>query len=68
MTFSSNHEHEGINLTLVGQWQDLAAYYRGDNGSAWIYNHCTRGWTNAGTYAEFIERFSNGKYRGKLTQ
>lgn len=66
MTFSINTEHNGINMTLVGQWQDLAAYYRGDNGSAWIYNHCTRGWSNAGSYEEFLARFQRKFYRGKL--
>lgn len=66
MKFSTDIDKDGIKLTLAGQWQDLAAYYRGDDGSAWIYSACTRGWSNAGSYEDFIARFSKGFYRGQL--
>ena len=65
MQFSATHERDGVHLTLVGQWQDIAAYYRGDDGNAWIYNHCTRGWSNGGDYAEFVRTFT-GRRRGQL--
>jgi hypothetical protein len=65
MTFSTETEYNGVRMVLAGQWADLAAYYRGDDGSAWIYNHCTGRWSNGGDYAEFVSRFK-GRYRGTL--
>lgn len=29
--------YRGINMELVGSWQDLAAYYRGSDGNYWKY-------------------------------
>lgn len=63
--FANNCEHDGVHMTLVGQWRDMAAYYRGDDGSAWTFNLCTGRWSNSGSYAEFIQTFST-KHRGQL--
>lgn len=67
MTFATDTEYNGIQMTLAGQWQDMAAYYRGDDGSAWTYNQCTRSWSNCGDYAEFVATFDQRR-RGKLIQ
>jgi hypothetical protein len=36
-----------ITMTLVGQWQDLAAYYRGSDGNYWAFQ---RSWVNQGKF------------------
>lgn len=65
MSFAINTEHNGINLTLAGQWQDLAAYYRGDDGSAWTFSTCTNSWSNEGDWESFMAHFSTRR-RGTL--
>jgi len=30
-------EYKGIKMELVGQWIDLAAYYKGSDGNYWAY-------------------------------
>lgn len=35
--FGLTAEHRGISLRLIGDWQDLAGYYEGDDGNAPAY-------------------------------
>ncbi len=65
ITFAQETEYDGKRMTLVGQWADLAAYYRADDGGAWCYNHCVGRWANCGSYEEFVETFAKMR-RGKL--
>jgi len=44
--FAKTTSHNGIQLTLVGTWQELAAYYEGDDGNYWVY--AGRGFSNCG--------------------
>lgn len=63
--FAAACEHNGMRLTLVGQWQDLAAYYRGDDGNAWKYQNGS--FVNCGPYLEFAANFSK-RFRGQLIE
>lgn len=66
--FRHETEHAGRRMVLVGQWQDLAAYYQADDGTAWSFSACTGGWSNCGDYSEFVARFALGRYRGELIE
>ena len=35
--YAKQTTHNGIKMTLVGYWQDLAAYYKGSDGNYWSY-------------------------------
>jgi hypothetical protein len=61
--YSRITEHQGITMTLIGYWIDLAAYYRGSDNNAWAYQSR---WTNCGPAEEFRARLRAGKVRGKL--
>lgn len=65
VSFAQETEHAGRRMVLAGQWQDLAAYYRADDGTAWQWSQCTQRWSNCGDYAEFVAQFA-GRYRGTL--
>ncbi len=56
--YSEQTEHNGIKMSLIGFWMDLAAYYSGSDGNAWCFSSCTHGWTNEGPLKPFIETFS----------
>jgi len=40
--------HNGIEMTLVGTWVELAAYYRGSDGNYWRYSN--RRFVNCGPH------------------
>lgn len=61
--YAKQTEHNGINMTLIGGWSDLAAYYSGSDGNVWTYQ---MGWSNQGPIDEFKSRFEAGRYRGEL--
>lgn len=62
--FAKQTSHAGIDMVLIGQWQDLAAYYAGSDGNAW----CWQGrWSNEGPLPEFRATF-NQRRRGQLTE
>lgn len=63
--FAKETDHAGIRMTLIGQWQDLAAYYAGSDGNAWMWHDCTHHWVNQGELAEFKSVFPK-RYRGEL--
>ena len=63
--FSETTTHNGINMQLIGQWIDLAAYYRGSDGNAWLFHNSGHSWVNEGDCAEFIANFKQRR-RGKL--
>lgn len=63
--FAQETESRGIRMTLVGQWADLVAYYRGTDGNAWSWSGCTGSWSNEGEYADFVRTFSQRR-RGHL--
>ena len=68
MKFAATTELNGIRLTLIGHWSDLAAYYAGSDGNAWMFHTgSTYGgpWSNLGPLAKFREMFSK-KHRGTL--
>ena len=58
---------KGVKLKLIGEWQDLAAYYEGEDGNAWSFSACVPGArpVNCGPIAEFRDTFK-GKFRGEL--
>jgi hypothetical protein len=35
--FALATDHRGIEMTLVGYWVDLGAYYRGSDGNYWSF-------------------------------
>lgn len=53
----------GARLVLIGCWQDLAAYYLGDDGAVWSWSACTHGWSNTGN-AETFKARQTGKRPG----
>lgn len=57
--------HKDIEMTVIGDWIDLAVYYSGSDGNAWSFSRCTNKWTNCGNLETFRENFSK-RYRGKL--
>jgi hypothetical protein len=61
--YSKATEHDGISMTLIGYWIDLAAYYAGSDGNAWAFQ---MRWANCGPVEEFKARLAQGKVRGKL--
>lgn len=61
--YAKESEHAGINMTLIGYWIDLAAYYSGSDGNAWAWQS---GWSNQGPIDAFKARLEAGKIRGKL--
>lgn len=58
-------EYKNIKMTLIGEWIDLAYYYRGSDGNAWSFSRCTNRWSNMGEIESFILNFEK-RYRGKL--
>jgi hypothetical protein len=56
-------EKDGIRMTLIGHWVDLAAYYAGSDGNAWAFQSR---WTNMGPVEAFKERLAKGQVRGTL--
>ena len=50
-------------MTLIGGWVDLAAYYAGSDGNAWIHQSS---FSNAGPVDDFKERVIQGNLRGEL--
>lgn len=63
--YSPVTEHNGIKMTLIGNWIDLAAYYSGSDGNVWVWSFCTSGWSNEGPESEFRVTFDKRR-RGKL--
>lgn len=63
--FAPTTEHNGLHMTLAGQWADLAAYYMADNGTAWSWSFCTGSWSCCGDWNDFLARFAT-QFRGEL--
>lgn len=63
--YAAESEHRGITMKLIGHWIDLAAYYSGSDGNAWMWHVCTSSWVNQGPIAQFIEQFPK-RTRGLL--
>jgi hypothetical protein len=59
-------EHNGIAMTPIGHWIDLARYYAGSDGNAWCWHSSGSTWTNRGAIEAFRAAFREGKYRGEL--
>lgn len=55
--FAKQTEWNGIKMTRIGGWIDIAAYYAGSDGNVWAFQ--MRSFSNCGP----IENFSKG---GKL--
>lgn len=66
MNYAKQTTAYGKTMTLIGSWIDLAAYYAGDDGNAWMYHTSTNSWVNQGELNEFKQRLAAGKFRGKL--
>ena len=54
----------GVEMTLIGGWSDLAAYYAGSDGNAWSHQGS---WSNCGPIEDFKDRVRQGKVRGAIT-
>lgn len=63
--FAPCAHHNGAELTLIGDWQDLAAYYLGPDGAVWCLSVATGRFSNCGDVAAFRECFAR-RYRGRL--
>lgn len=63
--FSRQTETGNIKLVLIGGWQDLAAYYAGDDGNAWKLQG-NSSFTNCGELEGFKHRVRTGQFRGKI--
>ena len=63
--FRRSAEHNGIELDLIGDWADLAAYYAGADGNAWSFSAATGRFSCCGELAEFLAAFAQ-RYRGRL--
>lgn len=63
--YSNTTHHDEIAMILIGQWQDLAAYYEGSDGNAWSYQS---GWSNQGNIEAFLRRVTFRKIRGELNE
>jgi hypothetical protein len=59
-----DREGKDHQMTLVGEWMELCAYYSGDDGNAWSYQNGR--WVNQGDFSEFKIRALDGRYRGKF--
>lgn len=64
--YTESIEYNGIKMTLIGSWIDLAAYYSGSDGNAWMFHTSTRSWVNQGECEEFKARLLANKIRGVL--
>lgn len=63
--FGLTAEHRGISLRLIGDWQDLAGYYEGDDGNAWSVSAGTGRFVNCGEIETFRANFA-ARFRGRL--
>lgn len=62
--YAKESESRGIKMRLIGHWIDLAAYYAGSDGNAWMW-HNSGQWVNEGPLNEFIELFPK-RHKGLL--
>ncbi len=64
--FASKSSHKGAALTLIGQWQDIVAYYAGSDGNVWAYQRGALPYfSNCGPVSEFRANFA-ARQRGNL--
>ena len=61
--YAKQTNFNGIKMTLIGGWNDLAAYYAGSDGNAWSHQ---MGWSNQGPIDAFKSRLQAGRIRGEL--
>lgn len=61
--YAKETDFNGIKMTLIGGWSDLAAYYSGSDGNAWSHQG---NWLNQGPVEQFKSRLVAGKIRGEL--
>ena len=61
--YARKTEWNGIKMTLIGGWIDLASYYAGDDGNAWVHQSS---FCNVGPIEQFKTRVLQGKLRGEL--
>lgn len=63
--FAKLTDHRGIDMSLIGHWSDLAAYYSGSDGNAWTWSAATGKWSNSGELESFVKNFYQ-RFRGVL--
>lgn len=64
--FSNTSEHGGIQMTIIGSLSDLAAYYSGTDGNAWMFHTSGHSWVNQGEVEAFKKRVINKQIRGVI--
>jgi hypothetical protein len=55
--YSNEREWNGVKLTLIGGWQDLAGFYQGSDGNVWV---CQSSFRNHGPLDERTFRNMRG--------